>query len=381
MSRRAISNKGSPSGPFALAALEFQRAGLAVIPCGGDDGKKPTMKWPKRPLGEAAINKLITPERFGQTNVGILTGKLSGVFIADIDDPGIVPPMLNRFGVTPMITQTPSGGVHLWYRWNGERCSNLRREGLAVDLKGKGGFIVVPPSIRPSTGQPYTWLKGCPNDLPKLQAARPGSIKDANEPEAPVSLRAIKEGRRNDTLFKLLLREARHCDSEADLRDVAETINDVCDPPLPNGEVARTVASVWNLEATGNNWAGKEAKIMFAASEYSVLIENPDALALQGLLRMMHGGRRDPFAISAKIMAEIGIVPGWGPKRYYSAINWLVDRGYLTRTYKGGKGAGDKSLFTLSTPPRAKGAAKATNIKEHPSPLPMDAENGTGRVA
>ena len=118
MSGRAISNKGAPSGPFAEAALELRRAGLAVIPCGGDDGKKPSMKWPKRSLGEAAINKLITPERFGNANIGILTGELSGVFIVDIDDPGIVAKMLNRFGSTPMITRTPSGGVHLWYPTN-----------------------------------------------------------------------------------------------------------------------------------------------------------------------------------------------------------------------------------------------------------------------
>jgi hypothetical protein len=343
--------KGALCGPFADAAQDLRRAGLAVIPCGGDDGKKPSMRWPKRPLGEAAINKLITPERFGNANIGILTGGLSKVFIVDIDDPKIVAAMLNRFGSTPMITQTPSGGVHLWYKWDGERCGNLRREGLAVDLKGQGGFIVVPPSFRPSTGQPYTWLKGCPNDLSKLRVVRPGSVNDANEPEAPVPLRAIKEGRRNGTLFKLLLREVRHCDSEAALQDVAETINDDCDPPLPDSEVHRTVASVWNLEATGNNWAGKEARIVFTASEFDDLMEKPDALALRGLLRMMHGGRHEPFAISAKIMAEIGIVPGWGPKRYYSATNWLVDRGYLARTYKGGKGPGDKSLFTLSTPP------------------------------
>ena len=342
--------KGAPVGPFALAALELQKAGLAVIPCGDDDGKRPSMKWPKRPLGEAAINKLILPERFGHANVGILTGKLSDVFIADIDDPGIVNPMLNRFGSTPMVTETPSGGVHLWYRWNGERCSNLRREGLAVDLKGQGGLIVVPPSIRPSTGQPYIWQKGSPNDLPKLQAARPGSVHDANRTEAPVSLRAIKKGRRNDTLFKLLLREVRHCDSETALQDVAETINDECAPPLPSAEVARTVASVWDYETNGDNWAEKEGRIVFKASEYDVLMGNPYALTLLGVLVMMHGARKKPFAIVAKAMADAGVIPEWGVRRYRLATNWLVEKGFLKQVYEGGKGAGDKSLFLLSSP-------------------------------
>ncbi len=165
----------APAGPFASAAKELAEAGLVVIPCGGEKGKTPKIKTKAlryRPTAETIKG---WAERYDNANVGVLTGERSGVLVVDVDDAGVVDPMIERFGQTPLKTSTPSGGVHLWYRWNGERCSNLRpREGLKVDIKGAGGFVVVPPSVRQSTGKPYTWLRGSLKDLPGLPGVRPG---------------------------------------------------------------------------------------------------------------------------------------------------------------------------------------------------------------
>ena len=354
--------KGTPSRPFASAALELAEAGLAVIPCGSDDGKTPSIKWRNMRYhpGAALIGKLA--KQHGHANVGILTGKLSGVLIVDIDDAEIVDPMLERFGRTPILMRTPSGGVHLWYRWNGEKSGGLRNQGLAVDIKGAGGIVVVPPSVRPSTGRPYTWLKGSLKDLSSLPRARPGSLPLTNERAAPEPLRAITKGQRNITLFKLLMREVRHCDSPVALQDVAETINDDCEPPLSDMELARLVNSVWSYETTGRNWAGKEAMIVFTASKFRILMDNPNALTLRGVLQVMHGARPGPFAIVAKAMAETGVIPGWGWRRYRSATNWLVNKGCLSVLHEGGKFPGDAWLFTLSSPPRAKGTPSGPNI-------------------
>src|SRR5215203_6771818 len=109
--------------------------------------------------------------------------------------------MLERFGETPLQTRTPSGGAHLWYRSSGEGCSNLHNEDLAVDIKGIGGQVVVPPSIRPSgvhAGRAYEFLAGSWDDLAGLPKIRPGSLpgRDAG----PVRLRAVKDGHRGTTL-------------------------------------------------------------------------------------------------------------------------------------------------------------------------------------
>ena len=73
-------------GPFAEAAVRYARVGLAVVPCGGSDGKVPRIRTRtmKRGLSLAAIERRMPS--WGSSNVGILTGTRSGVTIIDIDD-------------------------------------------------------------------------------------------------------------------------------------------------------------------------------------------------------------------------------------------------------------------------------------------------------
>jgi hypothetical protein len=147
------------TGPFAAVALELLQHRLAVIPLGGDDGKAPLVKWQRwrHPPGRDAIATL-TAKHPGAI-IGVLPG-LSGLTVVDVDDPALVDAMLERCGATPLISATPNGGVHLWYRHAGE-CTgdHLRRlEGLDVDIKAAGGMVVVPPSITPAGA--YTLLTG-----------------------------------------------------------------------------------------------------------------------------------------------------------------------------------------------------------------------------
>ena len=113
------------AGAFAESAIDLAGHGLAVIPLGGEDGKVPQIKhstWKRLP-GPQILAKL--SKQFPDSNVGILCG-LSNISVVDIDDPTVTDKMIDRCGDTPLKTATPSGGVHLWYRHNGERSSNLR---------------------------------------------------------------------------------------------------------------------------------------------------------------------------------------------------------------------------------------------------------------
>src|SRR3954454_22279352 len=81
----AIVEEGVP-GPFRDAAPDLLARGLAVVPCGGADGKVPLVewgKWAKRP-GRAFIEKMM--RRYPSANVGIIAG-LSGITVVDCDDP------------------------------------------------------------------------------------------------------------------------------------------------------------------------------------------------------------------------------------------------------------------------------------------------------
>lgn len=337
------------SGPFKTAAIELSHRKLAVIPVGGEDRKRPLVsfgKWTRRP-GPEFIDKLIG--KHPRANVGIITG-LSGVTVVDVDDPEHVATMLQRCGDTPLVTNTPSGGSHLWYMGDGERCANLRSEGLAVDVKAGNGFVVVPPSTK-NNGSRYEFSRGSWDDLVRLPKVKQNSLPKRNL----TRLRAVKEGQRNDFLFRELLRQVRGCDDLDALIDVAESINDHFLPPLSEAEVVETAQSVWKYETEGNNWVGKETRIVFTASQYGMLMENPDALTLQGYLLMKHAARQGPFAVSSKAMAAVDVIPGWGPKRFTNARRWLEDKGFLILCHQGGQRPKDPSLFQLSCPPIKEG--------------------------
>jgi len=297
-------------GPFAYTALDLFDLGLAVIPVGGDDGKKPLVKWanvkkrfPRRTL-EAWRGK------FPDANIGVLCA-LSGVFIVDIDDPEQVPAMLKRFGDTPLVTGTPSGGVHLWYRANGERCGNLRGEGLAVDLKGIGGFIVVPPSVRATgehRGRSYNFVRGSWDDLECLPSIRPDSTSIATGRNLR-NLHAVIQGSRNATLFWESMKDAPVCDGFEALLDVARTINDDYPDPLSEVEVRKTAESAWGYEQRGENWIGhkdKEPYVKASIFELDLLLkQNTDALLLLMFLRANHASRTTPTASSIGTMPKV----------------------------------------------------------------------------
>lgn len=333
--------------PFA-AAKELHGYGLAVMPIGGNDDKTPLVvgwgKW-KGPPPAKAIEKWMP--RHTNANIGIATSP-SRVTIVDIDDMSIANDCIARFGDTPVKTATPSGGLHLWYRSNGERNSNLRREGLAVDIKGVGGMVVIPPSIRRSgkhAGEAYFLVEGGWHDLSRLPSLQNFSDRSENSPHD-----RVEEGTRNNSLFMHLKEQARHCDTIEDLLDVGRTFAMACVPPLPNGEVEKTVRSVWRYYEDGELWhKGDPQHIVFGVRERELSRQNSDAFLLWYELKVAHGARKKPFAVACTAMARDGVVPAFGKsnKRYIRAVSWLVDNGWLNRVHTGGKKKGDCHLYTF----------------------------------
>ncbi|HEX6013175.1 MAG TPA: bifunctional DNA primase/polymerase [Geminicoccaceae bacterium] len=99
-------------GPFHGAAAELRARGLAVVPCGGEDGKVPLIRWSKwtGPPVPIFVEKMI--QRFSWANIGIVTGRPSGITLVDCDDDeAVVPLMIRRCGDTPLKVGTHGGGT------------------------------------------------------------------------------------------------------------------------------------------------------------------------------------------------------------------------------------------------------------------------------
>lgn len=333
--------------PIKTAAIDFSQSHVAVFPCLGDDGKLPLVTWGhlKRPPKPETIDKWWA--KWPDANVGIAT-EPSRLTVVDCDDASVVKTMLRECGDTPLIAETPRGGSHLYYRHNGEMSLNRFRP--AVDVKASGGFIVAPPSIRPQTGKAYTYVRGGLECLDRLPFAKRGSLPV--KAGSAGSNAPIPEGMRNDSLFSLALRDARHCDDLDALLDCVRTNNMQCTPSLADAEVVKIASSAWHYQSEGRNWVGRESRVAFSKADFDQCVENPDALFLELRLRLAHEGQHETFSISPKAMERHQVIPGWSDKRYRAKRDYLTKIGRLEQIHKGGSRKGDPSLFKF---PRVRG--------------------------
>jgi Bifunctional DNA primase/polymerase, N-terminal len=121
--------------------------------------------------------------------LAVRTGAPSGVAVIDVDPPGITTmKMLVSDGVLPrtLAAVTGRGGYHLIYAHPGGKImSGAGKGGPGVDVKADGGYIVVAPSVHPSTRRPYRWLGSPGDDLTPLPQFWAGRLRENARPERP----------------------------------------------------------------------------------------------------------------------------------------------------------------------------------------------------
>lgn len=148
---------------------------------------------------------------------------------------------------------TGRGGMHVWLKVGGNIQNSANPE-IGVDIRGDGGFVVMPPSIHPN-GSRYGW-ENHPEDVPiadadkdaiaLIEAVRP---KRRGRPTVKAPKGGVGEGGRNDYLFRLgcSLRADEGNDDDV-IAAVLEAHNMAdCKPPLPKGELNKLIWSVLSL--------------------------------------------------------------------------------------------------------------------------------------
>ena len=90
-------------------------------------------------------------------NVGIVTGAISDLVIVDCDDDAACKWVESHLPYTPWRVQTGRGKQY-GYRHPGGRVGNRAHiAGMAMDLRGDGGYVSAPPSVHKS-GAVYSWI-------------------------------------------------------------------------------------------------------------------------------------------------------------------------------------------------------------------------------
>ncbi|MGO9885159.1 MAG: bifunctional DNA primase/polymerase [Solirubrobacteraceae bacterium] len=194
-----------------------------------------------------------------EANVAVTTGAPAGIVVLDVDgDNGAesLRALERQHGALPRTASivTPRGGQHYYFAHPGEEVPNsVSKLGADLDIRGDGGYVLVPPSTGPS-GRKYEPDDRCaiapvPDWLQKA-VRRPhtnGERTPASEWVAIVR-DGLRRGERNHGLARLtghLL--AKDVDARL-VRELAQLVNARCKPPLEADEVDRVVESIAGCE-------------------------------------------------------------------------------------------------------------------------------------
>lgn len=332
--------------------------GLSIFPVGvGDEGKRPFESWKAFQTEAPSISQIQEwLVKHPKANIALATGALNNVTVIDCDDPNrTIGSLQKEFGETKLIVQTPKGGHHLYYSHNGER--SVANPKTRIDVRGAGGYVLIPPSANPKLNRPYRIVKGDFSDIGNLGSAKHPSLVGmpslhTKKPESSTKqvkgrdTYTIPEGGRNNALFKHLMSKRHDCKNRDALLAAAALFNQKhCRPMLCPEEVNQVVESVLRYEKKGTRGEKYVPSIPFARLEE--LASTPRAWTLYCYLFTYHRNKTngEQFAVSQK---EVGIKLQWNEATVGSAIKVLIELGILKKLRTGGKGQHDKSLYAFS---------------------------------
>jgi hypothetical protein len=160
---------------FREAALAYAEHGWSVVPS-RVTGKRALVTWKCWQATAPDPDQLCAWwRRWPRANVAVVTGRVSGVVVLDVDvrhgGDHALAELEQRHGGLPRTTvvETP-GGYHFYLAHPGGRIANsASRLGRGLDVRGDGGLALLPPSHRPDGA--YRWAAGGPDTLPAIPAA------------------------------------------------------------------------------------------------------------------------------------------------------------------------------------------------------------------
>jgi hypothetical protein len=251
-------------------AIQYYRHGLLPIPC--NLLKKPTIKW--KELQDTMPDE-DTVKSWWATNgipaMAILTGKISGIVVVDVDDMDIGPKNLAKYipaNIETPTAITPTGGIHLYFKYPGRELRNNTEAIPGCDFRGDGGYIVAPPSHceYEKKGKfikgDYKWVKSI-FDVPLAELPADyisfvlsfsfALYKETDEQGFRQGENGIRqysssssifvEGKRDDALFHAANCLVKGNAEEPFLNEIMQILGRNCDPPFPPDELQTKIKS------------------------------------------------------------------------------------------------------------------------------------------
>lgn len=198
-------------------------------------------------------------EKWPDANIGIATGKRSGIVALDIDYHSEGEKSLEKLlgnNELPVTIETITGGRgrHIFFKHPGDKVVK-NKVGLngypGIDIRADEGYIVAPPSLHIS-GERYEFENSkSPSDVgladlpPWLLRLLPVTNKLKTELKPQAETGFIPVGRRNNTLTKIAGSLRRDGLDQPDIySDLSEINKNECKPPLQSYEVDQISRSI-----------------------------------------------------------------------------------------------------------------------------------------
>lgn len=219
---------------------------LEMVTCSGKTmGKTPLIRW------RGYQNELPREDdvrtwwkKWPDANIGMATGTLSGVLVLDTDGTEARKACLQNGGLdeTPMVWTGQIGGAHFHLAYPGGDVRNFARKRPGTDLRGQGGYVLMPPSLHAS-GNVYRWNESTrhfpyapvPDWLTELiesDGTLDGEGSFSGDLDLDEVILGIPEGKRDDTLYRYACR-LRHDDvPQAEAEEMLRIAARACIPPF-----------------------------------------------------------------------------------------------------------------------------------------------------
>ena len=167
-----------PATPELLYAVSYAEHDWAVFPiwpvvgrsCACPDpacdaaGKHPLTRGWQNSVASVPAVRSAWAGRLGRRGIGVACGARSGVWALDVDPrhggTEALAGLERDYGPLPrsLRSRTGGGGLHVLFAWpdDGLRVTNSNGLPPGLDVRGTGGFVVLPPSMHAS-GRRYEW--------------------------------------------------------------------------------------------------------------------------------------------------------------------------------------------------------------------------------
>lgn len=218
--------------------------------------KKPMIPWKNGgSLDVSTVNAWF--DNWQGANLGIVTGKRSGIVVLDVDPKNggreSLLKLIDEHGILPEtpISHTGGGGVHYIFEYPGYEVSNSAgRLGPGLDIRGDGGQICAPPSVH-ATGNFYKW-----DSQYKPSVYKPAPMPkwlldlltvDQAQPKKAVTVEngTFPDGQRHYILVSLAGTMRRRGMTTESIFQALWTENQLrCDPPAPEENIRKIAESM-----------------------------------------------------------------------------------------------------------------------------------------